>query len=100
MLSANQTRLSTFRKREQPDDQKQEKADPAYLYGQRRAISDLPAASLSREQRLRHARKIYAADEKRMKRSPVRTIMKKAQEMIGTCKAMEKRELCALLVGM
>lgn len=38
----------------------------------KRLPDTLPQASLSREQRLRHARKIYAADEKRMKRSPVR----------------------------
>lgn len=31
----------------------------------------LPQASLAREQRLRHARRIYAADEKRIKRHPV-----------------------------
>ena len=38
----------------------------------KRLPDTLPQASLSREQRLRHARKIYTADEKRMKRSPVR----------------------------
>lgn len=38
----------------------------------KRLPDTLPQASLSREQRLRHARKIYAADEKRMKRSSVR----------------------------
>lgn len=31
----------------------------------------LPQASLARKQRLRHARRIYAADEKRIKRHPV-----------------------------
>ena len=35
----------------------------------KRLPDTLPQASLSREQRLRHARKIYAADEKRMKRT-------------------------------
>ena len=38
----------------------------------KRLPDTLPQASLSREQRLRHARKIYAADEKGMKRRPVR----------------------------